>query len=180
MARRLERRLVDERSIWNADVLALGRSPRPIDKRPARPAPHFVIRALLAEERQRSRALRHSELLSLDFAPRQECRSRRRPTVRAVADKRRDELVGHLILDGMAGAAPFQHTDSLEPHQAVPPSTNRRRSAAGACKCRYDQGDGVRRREPVPGLHVGGVLDASARLVGIAGVTGAPRGRLAG
>ena len=87
--------------------------PSPIDKRPAQCAPHFVILALLAEECQRSRAFRHSELLPLDLAPRQECRASGRTTVRAVADKRHDELVRDLILDGMAGAAPLQHTDSL-------------------------------------------------------------------
>jgi len=84
-----------------------------------------VIRALIADERQRSHALRHSELLSLDLAHGKNAEpvvARQFEQWQINATTTRPDL----ILDGMATAAPLQHGDSLRllaNHQARLPDT---------------------------------------------------------
>src|SRR5919204_6724102 len=86
----------------------------PVEKRPTLPASDRVIRVRIPDHHQRTRTLRHPQLLALDLTPGQECRARRRTAVRAVAVERGHELVRDLVGDGIASAAPPQDDNTLK------------------------------------------------------------------
>jgi len=81
------------------------------DKRPATRTPHLVIRALIADERQRSHALRTLNFSRSNLAHGKERRAR--CVFRAWQINATTNSSENLILDGMATAAPLQHGDSL-------------------------------------------------------------------
>src|SRR3954467_6765438 len=121
---RLQRRLIDQRSIRNPHMRAIRCDP--VDKREALRAVRLMDRVGLAEQGQRVAPLGDRERVALDLAPGHEGRARPGTTVRAVAVIRDDELVGDLKGEPVTSASSLQHADTLEPWGSRRPISNAR------------------------------------------------------